>query len=45
MKSDLKELINSCHLIDNLVLRHEIDLDKDTVRELKSLSRRLKDKF
>ena len=45
MKSDLKDLIDSCHLIDNLVLRHEIDLDKHTVRELKRLSRKLEQNY
>ncbi len=45
MKSELKDLINSCYLIDNLILRHEIDLDKHTVRELKNLSRQLKAEF
>ena len=39
----LKDLINSCHLIDSLLLKHEIDLDKSTVRDLKRLSRELKE--
>ena len=45
MKSDFKDLINSCHLIDSLLLRHEIDLSKNTVRDLKRLSRQLKANF